>query len=439
MCQRVFSERAGELVLCGPAGTGKSRAVLEKIHAMCLRNPGMRALIVRKTLVSLTATGMVTWKEKVAAEGLQHGVLTWFGGNRVVPAQFNYSNGSTVVVGGMDNPMKVMSSEYDLIYVQEATEITESDWEALTTRLRNGKVSFQQLIADCNPDKPTHWLKARADKGQTLMLNSRHQDNPTLYNADGTRTPNGEQYLAKLEALTGVRKERLFHGRWSAADGLVYDEYEPSLHLVDRFDIPKEWPRYWSIDFGFTNPFVCQWWAEDPDGRLFMYREVYTTQRTVDQHAATIAKQVLDRPEKRLGSPWSGTWKEPRPRAVICDHDAEGRAVLEKELGITTRNADKKVIEGIQSMQKRLRPAGDGRPRLFFLRDSLVERDTLLDEAKLPCQTVEEITGYVWAQDGPERLKETPKKQDDHGMDSARYLCAYRDLGGVNRFRSLRY
>ena len=65
-----------------------------------------------------------------------------------------------------------MSTEYDMIYVQEATELTEDDWEALTTRLRNGRAPIQQLIADCNPAEPTHWLKARCDSGQTRMLNT---------------------------------------------------------------------------------------------------------------------------------------------------------------------------------------------------------------------------------------------------------------------------
>jgi predicted transcriptional regulator len=39
------------------------------------------------------------------------------------------------------------------------------------------------------------------------------------------------------------------------------------------------------VDFGYTNPFVMQWWAEDPDGRLYLYREIYRTRRLVEDHA----------------------------------------------------------------------------------------------------------------------------------------------------------
>src|SRR5438552_18558621 len=77
--------------------------------------------------------------------------------------QYQYrKNGSILAIAGLDKSSKVMSSEWDLIYVQEATELDEDDWESLTTRLRNGMNIYQQLIVDCNPDAPTQWLKQRA-------------------------------------------------------------------------------------------------------------------------------------------------------------------------------------------------------------------------------------------------------------------------------------
>jgi phage terminase large subunit len=156
----VFNRRDDEVLLSGPAGTGKSRACLEKIHAMCLLTPNLRALAVRKTGKSLASTGLVTFREHVAPESIAAGHVKWFGGSQQEPAAYRYANGSRLVVGGMDDPTKIMSSEYDVAYVQEATELTAADWEAITTRLRNGRISFQQLIADCNPSVPTHWLKA---------------------------------------------------------------------------------------------------------------------------------------------------------------------------------------------------------------------------------------------------------------------------------------
>jgi phage terminase large subunit len=425
--KELFENRSPEVLLNGPAGTGKSRACLEKLHLMAFLNPGMRGLIVRKTLVSLGSTGLVTFREHVAKEALAAGAVQWYGGSPQESPQYRYSNGSVIVVGGMDKATRIMSSEYDVVYVQEAIELTEDDWEAITTRLRNGKISFQQLMADTNPSVPTHWLKQRCDRGSTVMLNCRHEDNPVLFQ-DGVLTPAGEAYIGKLDALTGVRYQRLRKGLWVAAEGLIYESFDPAVHLVDPFEIPERWTRYWVVDFGFTNPFVLQWWAEDPDGRLYLYREIYRTRRLVEDHAKDALALVQNT---------DGDWTEPKPRAVICDHDAEDRATLHRHLGLVTTAAKKGVSDGIQAVQSRLKTADDGRPRLFLVRGALVERDTALADAKRPASTEEEIVGYVWDTAPGKAPKETPLKENDHGMDCVRYMAAQLDLRGKTNLRWL--
>jgi hypothetical protein len=315
-----------------------------------------------------------------------------------------------------------MSSEYDLAYVQEAIELTESDWEAITTRLRNGKVTFQQLIADTNPDTETHWLKQRCNSGATTMLDCTHADNPTLVDDTGKPTEFGASYLAKLDALTGVRKLRLKDGLWVSAEGIIYEDFDRAVHLIDRFDIPDTWTRWWAVDFGYVHPFVCQWWAEDPEGRLFLYREHVMTGRLVEDHAKIMLK---------ASQFTNGKWREPRPRAIVCDHDAEDRATLERHLGMSTTPAKKTVSDGLQAFAARLRPAEhDGRPRLFILRDSLVERDQALVDAAAPTCLAEEIPGYVWDTGAGKKPKEQPLKEQDDCCDTGRYVVAELDLVG---------
>jgi PBSX family phage terminase large subunit len=414
-CAEAFERRDGEVVISGPAGTGKSRACLEKLHMMCLINPGMKGLIVRKTAASLGSTALDTYRKFVAAEALASGEVVFYGGSPQEAPQYRYANGSRIFIGGMDKASKIMSSEYDVIYVQEATELTITDWEHLNTRLRNGKVSFQQIIADCNPDRPTHWLKQRAESGATVMLYGRHEDNPVLFNRDGTLTEKGRAYIGILDNLTGVRKARLRYGKWVAAEGVIYEDFDPALHLVFKpKDPPHDWTRYWTVDFGYTHPFVLQCWAIDPDGRAFRYREIFHTGRTVAEHVATIKRCVVKA---------DGTWKEPKPRAIICDHDAEDRATLTRELGLPTVAAKKTVSDGLQAVMQRLKPAGDGKPRLYYVRDALVERDQGLLDAGRPCCSEEEIGGYVWNE-----AKDAPVKEMDDGMDATRYLVAHLDL-----------
>lgn len=412
-CKDLIESREPQVLVSGPAGTGKSRACLEKLHLSALLNPGMRGLILRKTQTSLTTSALVTWKRDVIPESREAGLVGFYGGSAEEPAQYRYSNGSVIVIGGMDKASKVLSTEYDLIYVQEAIELSEDDWETLTTRLRSEVISYQQLLADCNPAEDTHWLKQRCDQGRTKLLHSRHEDNPTLF-IDGEMTTRGKRYIKSLDALTGVRYRRLRLGEWSSAEGVVYEEWDSAVHLIDPFPIPDSWVRYWSVDFGYTNPFVCQWWAEDHDGRLYLYRELYQTQRLVEDHAETMLKVSED---------------EPHPTAIVCDHDAEGRATLRKKLGLSTTGARKAVIDGIQAVQSRLKVQDDGKPRLFIMRGALISPDPELIDAKRPLCTEQEIPGYVWDISENKPPKETPVKKDDHGCDAMRYMVMHLERG----------
>lgn len=420
--KELFEDTSKDIAVVGPAGTGKSRAILEKIHALCLLNPGIHVLIVRKTVASLKKSGLRQLEEFVLAEAIQYGVVRWYGGSGAKPEGYYYSNGSTISIGGMDNPDKVMSTEYDFIFVQEATDITEEDWDKLKSRLRGktGIIPFRQLIADANPNAPTHWLKIRIDQGITNVIHAKHTDNPVFYNDDLTPTQAGMDYVeGVLAKLTGLRKERLYYGRWVGAEGIIYDTWDESIHLIDKFDIPSDWPRFWSVDFGYTNPFVCQFWAEDPDGRLYLYREIYMTEKRVDEHARTILSLITDE---------NGRWLEPRPHKIIADHDAENRATFEQLINQGTSPAHKAVLEGIQSVQERLMVKGDGKPRVFLMKDSIVQRDTKLIDTKRPTCTAEEVVRYVWNKD-----KEAPVKEHDHGMDALRYMVADRTYGSVFR------
>jgi PBSX family phage terminase large subunit len=417
----IFYTRAPEVLVAGPAGTGKSRGCLEKLNAVALKYPGMRGLIVRQVATSLTNTALQTYRSHVITEQLATGAVQWYGGSSQEPAQYRYSNGSSIHVAGMDKPSKIMSAEYDFIFVEEATELTEHGWEFLGTRLRNGVMPYQQLLAACNPDSDVHWLNVRCAKGQCVMLNSAHVENPVYFNDDGTMTTVGKAYMDRLDNLTGVRKLRLRDGIWAGAEGQIYDEFDPSVHVIEPFEIPKTWRRKWSVDFGMTNPFVLQCWAIDPDGRMYLYREIYRTQRLVEDHARDILSIVTDENE---------SWIEPKPSGVVCDHDAEGRATFERHAHLGTIPAHKAVQDGIQITQARFRRAKDGRPRIFFFRNAVVHVDQELVDAKKPTSTSAELPGYVW-----DKNKDQPLKLNDHGSDAMRYAVVDEDLHGVTKVR----
>lgn len=430
---RLFECRDPEVLISGPAGTGKSRIALQKVHMAALKYPGMRALLVRKTLVSLTSTSLVTFREKVAAEALANRQVTFRGNSMQEPAQFVYAprpgdpRRSVVVIGGMDKATKIMSSEYDLIFVEEATELELNDWESLTTRLRWGRMPYQQIIGATNPGADQHWLKQRTDQGVTTMIESRHEDNPTYFDDAGVMTPAGHSYIeGALDKLTGVRYSRYRQGLWVSAEGVIWDGYDPAIHLVDRYPIPLDWPRRWSVDFGVNNPTVVQRWAESPDGQLIRYAETYRTHML----AGDVARHVLAQAVK---------FREPMPVTIVTDHDAQARGEFERALGHSTVPANKSVGEGIEMVAQRLKLGADGKPRLVLMRDSLdsLGPDPDLVEKVKPWCTEQEITSYVWAP--PKQIggppKEEPVKKDDHGCDAMRYLVAEVDNGFTPRIR----
>lgn len=419
----LLSARDQEVCIAGPAGTGKSLAMLQKAFYTSLMVPGCRSLIVRQTHAALTGSTLVTFEQQVAPAALAEGVVRWFGGSPRKPPAYLFANGAELLVGGLDRPEKFLSTEFSRIYVDEATQISLTALETLITRLRGNSETYRQIVLACNPDHPKHWIKQRCDEGTMRMLHSLHRDNPLYVSADGTLTERGVDYMAKLDALTGVRRLRYRDGIWAAAEGLVYEGWSEPVHVIDPFEIPDSWTRWVTIDFGFTNPFVAQLWAEDPDGRLYLIREWVRTRMLVEDHAVVIRDRLL-----------AG---QPRPRAIITDHDAEDRATLERKLGMSTQAAHKSVSDGIQALQSRLKVQGDGRARLYVFRDALLERDPEMDAAALPIGMAEEVPGYVWAvkpgnQTG---LKEEPVKANDHSMDAGRYMVAARDLAGRPRVR----
>ncbi|MDP9364400.1 MAG: phage terminase large subunit [Chloroflexota bacterium] len=413
----LLARRDKEALIEGPAGTGKSYAALWKLHACALKYPGMRALMVRKTLTSLTGTAIVTYRERVLGAG--RFAVKPFGGSRFEAGGYQYANGSRLVVGGIDNPDKIMGGEYDLIFVNEATELAEDDWEKLATRNRYGVMPYQQLIADANPGAPTHWLNQRCETGQTARLRSTHRDNPRYWDAAaGDWTEAGRDYVVGiLGKLTGVRRLRLLEGVWAAAEGQVYDAWREDVHHVDA--LPPSFATAWhfaAVDWGWTDPGVIGVWAVDGDGRVALVAEHYHTRRLVEGWWIERAKE--------LGAEFA-------IREWHCDPSEPAYLNQFRRAGLRAVPAVNDIMPGVTAVQDRLAVQPDGLPRLFVLRSALRQRDEALVAAKQPWSTVQEIPEYVWPKDAAGRpAKDRPVDENNHGMDMMRYAVARLDLRG---------
>jgi len=274
-----------------------------------------------------------------------------------------------------------------------ANEVTLQHKNTRTEAFHRCSGEGYRIFWDTNPDYPEHPVKIgyidksgeRLESGR-IRIKSWHfelEDNTFL-------TP---EYIENIKATTppGMMYDRRIKGKWVAAEGLVYEGWNPDIHGIDGFTIPQDWQRVRGIDWGFTNPFVCLWGAIDPDGRLYIYDEYYQPKVLIKYHARRINRNI-------------GVF-----RWTVADHDAQDNAEI-RQFGIRTRRAQKDVEIGIQKVAERLVVQADKKPRLSVFRD------------RCP-NTMREMGIYCWQEqkDG-KPVKEEPLKVDDHCPDTIRYM-----------------
>lgn len=397
--QRVMRCRDRRMLIEGPLGTGKTRLDLERVRACCLKYPGCRWIMLRSVRKWLTNSALVTWEEKVIVPGEMKPDRI----QRSNRTEYQFKNGSVVVVAGLDDAQGVFSSEYDGALIVEAIEVNKDVVEKVDGRLRYNRMPYQQLLMELNPGAPSHWLNIAANQGWCTRFEMRHRDNPALFTHAGNKTAFGEAYLARLEDLTGVRRLRYLLGKWAQAEGVVFDAWDSAVNHIKPFAVPADWRRVWSVDFGYTNPLVWQDWAIDHDGRAYLVKEIYRTKLAVED----AAKLILE-----------ASSGDPKPEAIIRDHDREDGVTLERHLGgMATIPAMKAVNAGIDLVNSRMKKAGDGKPRLFIFQNALVhDPDPDLLAAGKPTHTAAEMDTYVWKKKADGTVnKDEPVKENDHG------------------------
>lgn len=393
----VQTDTSKEILLVGAAGTGKTTACLKKIYDVCMATPYVRVAIVRKTRASLIETALVTFEQHILGYG--HPLLS--GSSRQNRLSYVFPNNSRINIVGMDKPDRVLSADYDLIYVCQAEELDEQDAEALMSRLRNGRLHYQQLLMDCNPQSESHWLFQRQQKGRLKMLTSKHQDNPAYYDIDKLDwTPLGKDYLENTlgGSMTGVRYKRLFLGIWCSAEGAVY-EFERDRHMVNILPPMK---RYLcGVDWGHKDAGAMVVVGEGRDGNLYVVEEVMKTGQTLsfwESEAFRMTRQYGD-------------------IQFVCDPSISSHIQAFQLHGLPAVKAFNKIQLGVDLIQQRL-----GKNRLKVYNYSCKQEDPILRDKRMPTKLIEEIEQYVWNE-----TKDAPKDGNNHALDALRYAIVHFD------------
>ena len=109
------------------------------------------------------------------------------------------------------------------------------------------------------------------------------QDNPYLMQTD--------DYMIMLSSLPDIQKKQFLEGDWEAFEGSAFPEFNRAVHVIEPFEIPNNWVRFRSADWGYSSPACCLWFAIDFDNYLYVYRELYTQKVTADIFARQVLQQ----------------------------------------------------------------------------------------------------------------------------------------------------
>lgn len=291
-----------ELLVAGPAGTGKTMGILTVLHLLAADYPNLRILVVRQTRASLTESACVTYEQEILpADSMEHIAQGMSRRNRM---SYQYPSGSEIVLGGMDNPSRIASTSWDLAFVNEAIELEEDSWEVIGSRLnRPGRPTrFGFLIGDTNPGDPSHWLKKRCDEGRTSLWDTVHQANPALH--DGRRwTDSGELYLSRLDRLRGTRRQRFLEGIWAAGEGQWFETFS-ERHVDQLADYDPAFPVHLAVDSGVHTGAVWFQVMETRGGpRVHVFGDYYT----FNKPATVVADEINARTVELSGGYDRGT------------------------------------------------------------------------------------------------------------------------------------
>lgn len=271
------------VIMKGSAGSGKSVNVAQDfiLKLSDMRYKGANLLCVRKIDESN--------RDSTFAE-LKKAIYTIFGSKwprywsvRESPMRLTCNvTKNTIIFRGMKDDKqreKVKSITADegkitWIWVEEATELTEDDFDILDDRLR-GRLDnpnlFYQIKATFNPVSSTHWLKGKffdIPNANVLTHSSNFHYNLFI----------DEQYKQRMEMDKERNPEhyRVYAlGDWGMLGGQFFNGWKESVHVVKPFKIPDSWTRFRMMDWGSYHPYACLWGAADYDGTIYIYRELY--------------------------------------------------------------------------------------------------------------------------------------------------------------------
>jgi len=361
-------------ILIGGRGSGKSYAAAQKLIIRCLKETGHRILILRKTLPAL----------KRSCWTLVNSLLSRLS----IPCQINKTemniiiNGNTLMFISLDDPEKIKSIEgITSVWVEEASELNESEFKTIDLILRGQTRYYKQIIITLNPINELLWVNKmfcydinlekefykRDEKTQRTILKTTYQDNHFI----------DEEYKNILINLQ-YQNKNLYRisalGVWGGNKGIIYNNYVINSLLKECSEI------IYGLDFGFNNPTALIQIGKK-DNEYYIKQLIYESGLTNNDLIAELKRLEISKNNR-----------------IYCDCAEPARIEELKRSGFNVWEAEKNISDGIDYVKS----------QFLHIEESSTD-------------VIKEIKTYSWQEKKDGSIIDVPVKEWDHAMDAMRY------------------
>ena len=388
----------------GSRGGGKSWALRRKLILLCLRYPGIHCLIVRRTLSELRSNHVVPLLKELGRSAV------YMAGERV----FRFSNGSRIDLGYLSSDgdtLRYQGQEYDIIAIDEATQLTEYQFSALKGCLRGVGDFPRRMYLTCNPGGVGHaWVK-RLFIDRDYRDGERPEDyrfiKASVYD-NGVLLNHDPEYVHNLESLPDTLRAAWLDGRWDLFEGQFFPEFNRDRHVVAPNKIPTG-RAFAAFDYGFDR-FALLILVVSGD-RLYVAREYCRSNLSLSEAAAALAKVICE--EKDAGRSVEYAVCSPDLWNRRQDTGLSGFEIMSRISGVPPLiKADDRRIAGWRALRERL-------------------SDGLLISASC-LELIHSMEALLFSRSVPEDASDTPH-DITHTPEALRYAVMSRAYTGVTR------
>lgn len=354
-----FEGTPSEIGFGGARGGGKTACVFSQIAIDdCQRFENLKVLFLRESAGS--ATESVNDLRLKFLKSVEHkptrNILTFPNNSRIILGHFQYEKDIN----------KYLGLEYDVIVLEEATQLSATKIKDIRTCNRSSKGFRPRMYLTTNPGGIGHsWFK------HDFIIPHRtgtETETAFIFSLESDNKHNNPEYRSKLERLTGWKRKAWLGGDWDILAGQFFENFKYDKHVIKPFKIPPQARIFGAFDYGFNHPTVFYLFAEF-DGVIYVIGEFWQRKQLPKTNAEGIKNLI------------KSFDLNPSNLDIYAGHDVfahkgdeNGRTIAEqyKAEGLNFKPANIDRVNGAAELLKRLGDEENNIEATFFVFNTCV-------------------------------------------------------------------